>query len=57
MTVCGWCGTTVQDVPPTWTRQVSERAPEPAERSEWLCDRCTRENLRSIEGRLDAAWW
>jgi hypothetical protein len=24
---------------------------------QWLCDRCTRENIRSIEGRLDSAWW
>ena len=22
-----------------------------------LCDRCTRKNLRSIEGKLDEAWW
>ena len=23
----------------------------------WTCDRCSRENLRSIEGKLDSAWW
>jgi len=23
----------------------------------WLCERCTRENLRAIEAKLDEAWW
>ena len=23
----------------------------------WTCDVCSRENLRSIEGKLDSAWW
>jgi len=23
----------------------------------WTCDRCSRENLRSIEGKLDSPWW
>jgi hypothetical protein len=22
-----------------------------------LCDRCTRENVRAIEARLDEEWW
>jgi hypothetical protein len=69
---CAWCGaiagTATNDAPttttagssrspaadeppPTWTRQSSARG------DEWLCERCTRENLRSIEGRLDSAWW
>ncbi len=26
-------------------------------RSTWLCQRCTRENVRSIEGKLDEEWW
>lgn len=51
MTSCAVCGTTVDEVPVTWSRQVTERG------QQWLCDRCTRENLRSIEGRLDEAWW
>jgi hypothetical protein len=38
-------------VPPTWTRQTTDRG------EEWLCERCTRDNLRAIEARLDAAWW
>lgn len=23
----------------------------------YICDVCSRENLRAIEGRLDSAWW
>jgi hypothetical protein len=23
----------------------------------WTCPDCARANIRSIEGRLDAAWW
>jgi hypothetical protein len=26
-------------------------------RKVWTCDRCSREHLRSIEGKLDSAWW
>jgi hypothetical protein len=26
-------------------------------REEWLCEQCSRQNVRSIEGRLDSAWW
>ena len=26
-------------------------------RKVWTCDRCSRDNLRSIEGKLDSAWW
>lgn len=48
---CAVCGTVVDDRPPTWSLQVSERG------AQWLCEQCTRDNLRSIEGRLDEAWW
>lgn len=48
---CGVCGTVVEERPPTWSMQVSERG------QIWLCETCTRDNLRSIEGRLDEAWW
>ncbi|WP_187369722.1 hypothetical protein [Fodinicola acaciae] len=23
----------------------------------WLCDTCVRDNLRSIEAKLDTEWW
>ncbi|MGB8649385.1 MAG: hypothetical protein WCD35_01855 [Mycobacteriales bacterium] len=48
---CGVCGTSVEDRPATWSLQVGERG------RQWLCERCTRDNLRSIEGKLDEAWW
>jgi len=48
---CGACGITVDVRPATWSMQVSERGVQ------WLCDTCTRQNLRSIEGKLDEAWW
>jgi len=25
--------------------------------TQWICERCTRDNVRSIEGKLDEAWW
>ena len=51
---CAVCGTSApgqQGPPPTWSSQTGARG------TTWLCERCTRENLRSIEGRLDEAWW
>ncbi|HWG95426.1 MAG TPA: hypothetical protein VNU66_14525 [Mycobacteriales bacterium] len=48
---CTVCGRTEEGPPPTWSSQTSARG------TTWLCERCTRENLRSIEGRLDEAWW
>jgi hypothetical protein len=48
---CSVCGTTVDEPPLTWSMQVSERG------QTWLCETCARENLRSIEGKLDEAWW
>ena len=50
-TTCGVCGTTTDEPPVTWSSQSSARG------QQWLCERCTRENIRSIEGRLDEAWW
>jgi hypothetical protein len=50
---CNLCGRSEAEPEASgWTRQVGDRG-----RAEWLCARCTRDNLRSIEGRLDEAWW
>ncbi len=49
--VCALCGATEERLPVTWTCSV-----EGGERR-YLCDRCARTHLRSIEGRLDTAWW
>jgi hypothetical protein len=47
------CGTTADsDEPPlTWSTQVGRRGVE------LVCDRCTRENVRAIEGKLESEWW
>jgi hypothetical protein len=50
-TTCAGCGAVVADRPPTWSFQRSRSGPQ------WLCATCTRDNVRSIEGRLDEAWW
>ena len=54
--VCSTCGTTpgVDDVPLallTWSRS-SDRG-----RTFWTCPSCSREHVRSIEGKLDPSWW
>ena len=48
---CDGCGATVPERPATWSLQVSARG------RSWLCELCTRDNLRAIEGKLDEAWW
>lgn len=35
----------------TWSRGV-ERGTDV-----WVCDRCSRDHVRGIEGKLDSAWW
>jgi len=52
--ICNWCGHMAEDPPLTWSRQASRRV---VGLEEWLCDRCTRDNLRAIEGKIDEPWW
>ncbi|MEV5337710.1 hypothetical protein AB0K93_04385 [Streptomyces sp. NPDC052676] len=49
--VCARCGTFADGPQPTWTCSVENGV------RQYFCDRCSRENLRAIEGRLDSAWW
>jgi hypothetical protein len=52
--VCATCGTVAGDAALAalaWTRGAENG------REVWTCDRCSREHLRSIEGKLDTAWW
>jgi hypothetical protein len=52
--VCATCGKAATDpslAAITWARG-SENG-----REVWTCDRCSREHLRSIEGKLDSVWW
>ncbi|MFK0289439.1 hypothetical protein ACIQU6_02985 [Streptomyces sp. NPDC090442] len=50
-TVCARCGAVAEGSPPTWSCSV-----ENGERR-YFCDRCARDNIRAIEGRLDSDWW
>jgi Zn-finger protein len=52
--VCATCGRSADDAAlarVTWARG-SENG-----RDVWTCDQCSRIHLRSIEGKLDSAWW
>lgn len=52
--VCGTCEAVSEDEPLarlTWTRSTENG------REVWTCERCSREHLRSIEGKLDSSWW
>jgi len=59
MTVtCVVCGTVADDtdtIPLGWSMSTSERGPERAR--VFTCPSCVRENVRSIEAKLDEAWW
>ena len=50
---CALCGLQAEgeDPPLTWVTSV-----ENGQRLVY-CDRCAREHVRSIEGKLDNAWW
>lgn len=48
---CAGCGAIAARPPATWSSSGTDSD------RRFLCERCTRENLRSIEGRLDEAWW
>ena len=50
-TACSWCGTSVEEVPVTWTVQTGARG------TEYLCESCTRDNVRKIEGSLPTEYW
>lgn len=55
--VCSTCGASPSDNEATalarltWTRGTENG------REVWTCDDCSRRHLRSIEGKLDSAWW
>ncbi|MVO83264.1 hypothetical protein GPA10_00440 [Streptomyces sp. p1417] len=49
--VCARCGAVADGRPPTWTCSVENGV------RHYFCDTCARDNIRSIEGRLDSTWW
>jgi len=50
---CAYCDRVAsgETLPLTWVTSVENG------RSLVYCDRCAREHVRGIEGRLDSAWW
>lgn len=49
---CHWCGMTAAPPPPTWSISTDgERGVQ------YLCERCTRDNVRKIEGSLPTEYW
>jgi len=48
---CSWCGRIADEPPMTWTRQSTARG------TEWMCEDCTRTNLRAVEAKLPDEWW
>lgn len=49
---CHVCGVEVASPPPLdWSGEQRDG------RRSWLCARCARENVRSIEAKLDNRWW
>jgi hypothetical protein len=52
--VCSGCGRIADDAGAarvTWARGRENGS------DVWTCDQCSRTFLRSIEGKLDSAWW
>ena len=52
--VCSTCGRVPDD---ETVARLSEVFGVENGRKVWTCDRCSRENLRSNEGKLDSVWW
>jgi hypothetical protein len=49
---CATCGATAAEVAPlSWSAAVEDG------RRVWTCERCVRDHVRSIEAKLDSAWW
>jgi hypothetical protein len=50
---CSLCGRQAEseEAPLTWATSVENR------RKLLYCDRCARENVRNIEGKLDSVYW
>lgn len=54
--VCATCGAAPDADAAAMSRLTWTHGTENG-REVWTCDRCSRQHLRSIEGKLDSAWW
>jgi hypothetical protein len=57
---CSHCGREADpdidgDPPRTWCADIHHGVDGPYTR--WVCTSCTRQSIRSIEAKLDNAWW
>jgi hypothetical protein len=57
---CSMCGRIADpvedgDPPMAWCADLVEARGGP--RTRWICPACTRSHVRSIEAKLDQAWW
>ena len=53
---CSVCGKVADpavdgDPPVAWSAEIVDARPS------WVCPRCTRDNVRAIEAKLDQNWW
>ena len=48
---CALCGRTAPNQPLTWTTSIE------GGETRLYCERCSRDNVRAMEGRLDAEWF
>ena len=53
---CGTCGSSPEQEEQALARLTWTRGTENG-RVVWTCPTCTRAHARSIEGKLDPAWW
>ena len=53
---CASCGRAPRDDVEASALLTWSRATE-GSRTVWTCPECTRTHARSIEGKLDSAWW
>jgi hypothetical protein len=55
--VCATCGTTPPDAEAVALARITWARGTENGRDVWTCATCSRTHLRSIEGKLDSAWW
>jgi hypothetical protein len=55
--VCATCGAVPADDDAAASARISWARGIENGRDVWTCDACSRRHLRSIEGKLDSAWW
>ena len=55
--VCATCGSSPAGAEAEATARLTWARGTENGREVWTCETCSRRHLRSIEGKLDSAWW